>query len=231
MIALKRFFNNPFLDRDISLTELQAFSEDHLAKLSAANGGAQFDAMLTDTGAAHAAYFGELGNVSLRNALRNAATQEMELRWKELVKWVTTKGGARIIDKAGKPSAVYTEFFPLDLSEYHNATTITAQTLATRLKASAISHTVLLGADFTAAADGFADSYLTARELQTDRKGEAADARGDRDADKAALQTRLFDNLLTLAALEKDPEKCPLYFSQHLLGDPDNSPEPAPPVP
>jgi hypothetical protein len=46
-----------------------------------------------------------------------------------------------------------------------------------------------------------------------------------------APQTRFFDNFPTLAALEKDPGKCPLYFSQRLLEDPDNSPEPEPPVP
>lgn len=228
MIALKRFFKNPFLDPAISLTELQAFSGDHLAKVAAANTAGQFDAMLTDTGAAYTDYFGELANVSLRNALRQAATQEMELRWRELVKWVTSRGEARIIDRAGGPSAVYTEFFPAGKGEYHQATVITAQTLATRLKASAAEHALLLGADFKTSADGFADNYLQARELQANRKGEAADARGDRDADKLALQTQLFKNLLELALLEMDPEKCALYFSQHLLEDPDSAPEPEP---
>ena len=48
-MQLKRFFQNPFLSPRISLTELQAFSEDHLGKLSAANGAGQFDAMRTKT--------------------------------------------------------------------------------------------------------------------------------------------------------------------------------------
>ncbi len=227
-MQLKRFFQNPLFSRQISHTELQAFSEDHLGKLAAANTAGQFDAMLTDTGAAYEAYFGELASVSLRTALRQAATEEMQTRWKELVKWITSKGQSRIIDKAGEPSAVFIEFFPGGLSEYHSATTITAQTLATRLKTSATTHTSLLGADFTATATALVESYLKARELQTDRKGQASDARSERDADKLALQTRLFKNLLTLAALEMDPEKCSLYFSQHLLEDPESTPEPEP---
>lgn len=231
-MKLNRFFTNPFLTKEISLTELQGFTEDHLAKVAAANSSGQFDAMLTDTGAAYANFFGEMSNVSLRSALRKAATEQMELRWKALVKWVTTKGEARVIDKAGKPSAVYTEFFPSGLTEYHSATTLTAQTLAMRLRTSATTHSDLLGADFAMGAESFTKDYLDARNLQTDRKGETTDARGSRDEDKAVLQTQLFKNLLELAVREMNPEKCSLYFSQHLLEDPDISSEDAvPPTP
>ncbi len=37
-MKLKRYFNNPFLSKEISNEELQAFSEDNLAKMEAADG-------------------------------------------------------------------------------------------------------------------------------------------------------------------------------------------------
>ena len=137
MIDLKRYFRNPFADKEISTTELQKFAEDHLAKLAAANEGGSYDARITDTTAAYEGYFGELTNVSLRVAVQKAATQTMKERWTEFVKWMTGKGEARVKDRADKPSAVYTEFFPTGLTEYHSANVADGQTLARRVKASA----------------------------------------------------------------------------------------------
>ncbi|WP_353567806.1 hypothetical protein [Haloferula sargassicola] len=228
MIDLNRFFNNPFTDRAISNTELQKFAEDHLAKLAAANDEGIWDALLTDGSAAYEAYFGGLTDASLRMALQKAATQTMNSRWAEFVKWMTTRGEARVKDRAEKPSAVYTEFFPLGLSEYHSATVPQGQTLVNRAKASAATHAALLGADFKAKVDELADGYLSAREVQMERKGGRADGRGDRDAAKAALQDRLFVNLLTLAMATKDPAKCAIFFDQSLLENPTAAGEPEP---
>lgn len=233
MIDLKRFFRNPFTDKEISNSELQRFAEDHLAKLSAANAGGAYDALLTDTTAAYEAYFGELANVSLRAALQKAATQTMNARWAEFVKWMTGKGEARVKDRADKPSAVYTEFFPAGLTEYHGASVAGGQTLANRVKASAATHEALLGADFKAKVDELAGGYLSAREAQVERKGDKTGGQGNRDDSKAALQDQLFENLLTLAKETKDPEKSALFFNQSLLEDTTASgePEAVPPPP
>lgn len=228
MIALNRFFKNPFLDPAISHPELQGFSEDHLAKLDAANEGGIYDAILVDTSAAHSGYFGELTNVSLRAALQKAATQTMALRWQEFVKWMISKGEARIKDRAEKPSAVYTEFFPAGLTEFHGVTNADGQTLANRIKLSAATHADLLGADFQTKVDALVDGYETARRAQMAQKGGSADTRGNRDDAKLLLQNRLFDNLLFFAGAQKDPDKCTLYFNQALLEDLAAAPAPAP---
>ena len=233
MIDLKRFFQNPFTDKEISQTELQKFAEDHLAKLAAANEGGTYAARLTDTTVVYESYFGELTNVSLRVAVQKAATQTMKERWAEFVKWMTGKGEARVKDRADKPSAVYTEFFPTGLTEYHSANVADGQTLARRVKASAVTHAALLGADFKTTVDGLVDGYLAARETQMERKGAKTEGRGSRDVTKAELQEQLFDNLLFLAGVTKDPEKCVLFFDQSLLEDltAADEPEPAPVTP
>ncbi len=234
-MKLNRYFTNPFLSPRISNEELQVFTEDNLVKMEAADGSPHdLASLITDTGAAYTAYFGELTNVSLRNAVKKAATQEMYVRWDALVKWITTSGEARVIDKAGKPSMTYTEFFPGGLSEFHNATVGGAQTLAARLQTTVDAHSETMLEDFTTTATGLIDSYEAARQLQMEYKGAEADTRGNRDEKKAVLQTQLFKNLLSLALLEMDPGRASLYFSQHLLEDPDYSPdeEPEPePVP
>ncbi len=182
-------------------------------------------ALIADHGAAHIAYFGELTNVSLGNAVRKAATREMNIRWKAFVDWLVGAGEAGIIYKGGKPSAMYTQFFPEGKSEYHEATVAEAQVLAARVKALVAAHSGTLDVDFVATANGLITSYETAREAQMDRKGEATDTRGNRDERKAVLQTRLFQNLLSIALLEMDPERTSLYFTQSLLEDPNRSGE------
>lgn len=233
MIDLKRYFRNPFADKEISTTELQKFAEDHLAKLAAANEGGSYDARITDTTAAYEGYFGELTNVSLRVAVQKAATQTMQERWMEFVKWMTGKGEARVKDRADKPSAVYMEFFPTGLTEYHQANVAEGQTLASRVKVSAATHAALLGADFKTKVDALVDSYLAARQAQMEHKGARTDGRGSRDDAKAALQNRLFDNLLFFAGATKDPEKCAMVFDQSLLEESaaPGEPEPAPVTP
>lgn len=231
MINLMRFFDNPFTDKNISNSELQNFAEDHLAKVTAANPGGAHDALLADTSAAYIGYFGEVANASLRMALQKAATQTMNHRWAEFVKWMTGKGEARIKDRTEKPSAVYSEFFPAGPSEYHNMTKAEGRVLAERVKTSAATHAALLGADFKAKVDELADGYIAAREAQLERKGDHTGTRSNRDEAKAALQVRLFDNLLLFAAATKDPEKCAFYFNQSLLENavskPAAVPEPA----
>jgi len=230
MIALNRFFKNPFLDPAISNSELQAFAEDHVSKVAGANAGGELDALLTDTTAAFNGYFGELTNLSLRTATQKAATQTARQRWAEFVGWMTKKGEARIEDKAEKPSAVYTEFFPRGMAEYHESTVADGRTLAVRVKASPATHAVLLGADFKTKVDVLVDGYESARSAQMEKKGGSTDTRGSRDEAKAALQKQLFRNLLFFAEREMDPERCALFFNQSLLEDAAALPAPVVPV-
>ena len=110
MIDLRRFFINPFGDRQISDDELRTFTEDHLGRLSAANTGGEFDSRLTNTTAAFNAFFGQVASEELKVALQKAATQTMNVRWSAFVAYMTTRGAARVVDRAGKPSALYTHF-------------------------------------------------------------------------------------------------------------------------
>ena len=101
-----------------------------------------------------------------------------------------------------------------------------AQVLAARVKALVAAHSGTLDVDFVATANGLITSYETAREAQESiAKGEATDTRGNRDERKAVLQTRAFQNLLSIALLEMDPERASLYFTQSLLEDPNRSGE------
>jgi hypothetical protein len=229
MISLNRYFTNPFLTKEISKSELKVFAEDHLAKVTAANKDGGYDELLTTTNVAYTNYYGQLSDGLLSQALQKAATHTMTQRWEELVKWITTKGEARVKDRADKPSALYIEFFPHGLSEFHNATVADGSTIAERFLQSTEKHNVLLGEDFVTKAGEMVESYLDARRLQMEGKGDKTLARKTGGDLKADLQNCLFDNLLALAKKCKDPEQCSLFFDQSLLEDRSEPTAPTPP--
>ena len=218
MIDLKRFFDNPFDDRQISDDELRTFTEDHLGRLSAANTGGEFDSRLTNTTAAFNAFFGQVASEELKVALQKAATQTMNVRWSAFVAYMTSRGAARVVDRAGKPSALYTQFFPRGLDEYHQTTVADSQSLAERVKQLATTNAVTLGQDFVDAVTLLVNDYDTARGAQVTAKGTTVDAGTDRRAVRGAMEVQLFDNLLALAQKHKgNPAAAASYFNQSLL--------------
>jgi hypothetical protein len=234
MIALNRFFINPFDDVNISDDELRTFAEDHLGRLSAANSGGEFTQRLTDTTAKFNAFFGNVSSEELKVALQKAATQTMNTRWTAFVSYMTIKGEARIVDRAGNPSALYTQFFPRGLTEFHTVKVADALSLADRTNDLATANVATLGQDFADLVTQLVTDYSTARSAQVTLKGETVDAGADRRAGHDALTLQLFDNLLFLAQRHKgDPAAANGYFNQSLLEDaqPTTPVPPAPPGP
>ena len=232
MIDLKRFFTNPFGDRQISDDELRTFTEDHLGRLSAANTGGEFDSRLTNTTAAFNAFFGEVTDEELKVALQKSATQTMNARWSAFLAYMINRGEARVVDRTGRPSALYTQFFPRGLNEYHQATVADRQSLAERVKQLATTNAVTLGQDFVDAVTLLVDDFDTARGAQVTSKGATVDAGTDRRAVRDAMDVQLFDNLLALAQKHKgNPDAATSYFNQSLLEEPQATPPPAPPAP
>ena len=234
MMDLKRFFRNPFDDPQISDDELRAFAEDHLGRLSAANTGGEFDSRLTNTTAAFTAFFGQVTSNELKVALQKAATQQMNTRWTAFVAYMTRGGEARVADRAGNPSALYTEFFPRGLSEFHQAKVIDQQSLADRVKQLATTNAATLGQDFADTVSGLVDAHNAARAAQVTSKGQTVDAGTDRRTLRAAMEVQLFDNVLELAQKHQGaPDASANYFDQSLLENPQATPVPvpAPPAP
>ncbi len=232
MIDLNRFFRNPFDDVEISDDELRSFSEDHLGRLSAANTGGVFTSRLTDTTAVFNAFFGVVTNEELKLALQIAATQAMNTRWDAFVAYMTVKGHARVVDRAGNPSALYTQFFPRGLTEFHKVSVADSLSLANRTKQLATDNVATLGQDFADLVTQLVTDYSTARGAQVTLKGEKVDAGADRRVARAALTLQLFDNLLFLAQSNKGDPVAGNYFNQSLLEDAQTTPvEPPPPAP
>lgn len=224
MLDLIRYFGNPFEDDDISDHELRTFTEDHIAKVEAVNFEGEFDGMLTDTGGAFTAYFGNVLSEDTKLTLQKAATTTMRDRLKDFVDYMVDRGEARIADRAGRKSAIYAEFFPLGKSEYHDARIADAHLLAARVKDSAASHVGELGEDFQSTVNVLVDGFTNARNAQVGLKGQKSAAAEGRREGKAALALQLFDNLLVLARRHKtEPAKVTLYFNQSLLEDPQAS--------
>ncbi len=232
MIDLSRFFRNPFDDRQISDDELRTFTEDHLGRTAAANTGGVFDSLLTNTTAAFNNFFGQVASGELKLVLQMAATEAMNTRWSLFVAYMTNRGEARVEDRAGKPSALYTEFFPRGLNEYHQTKVADSQTLAERVKQLATTNVATLGQDFVDTVTLLVNDYDTARAAQVTSKGQTVDAGTDRRALRDALELQLFDNLLTFAQKHKgDPAAVTNYFNQSLLENPQPAPPPTPQPP
>ena len=233
MLSLQRFFTIPFADREISDDELRAFTEDHISRLSAANDAGQFTARLTATTAAFTGFAGQVSDQDLTNALRKAATFEMERRLGEFKEFMKTKGVGMntILFRAGADSALYREFYPSGATEYRKANLTQAPVLMDRVVnlvtgANAANGT-LLGAEFVAKAQELRTNFLQARNVQVNLKGEGSIEILDREAARRALELELFDNLLALAMLHKgEPEAAARYFNESLLKDPQPSTPP-----
>lgn len=232
MLSLDRFFKNPFDDDDISETELKAFTEDHLGRLTAANHSGEFDGRITDTTAAYTAFFGDVTGDKLQSALQKAATQTMNTRWSDFVAYMTDRGQARVADRAGKKSPLYTQFFPLGLSEIHDVTVANRGTLADRIKQLAVANVAELGQDFADTVSSHVDGFTNARSAQVTAKGENVDAGSERRGSSGELRLQLFDNLLGIAQKHKgDPSAAANYFNQSLLENAQTSSPPAAPPP
>jgi hypothetical protein len=230
MRTLSRFLENPFDDKGISLTELLAFSTDHLQRMLNNNAGGELTARITATTSALTLVEGSSTDDLTKRAIRRARKLAKDNFRKALPDNIE-KVSAAVIAKFGADSPEWIECFPQRRSIFSQVTDDhLAQHLETMVNG-LTAHSVALGAPVVAQGQALVDGWEAVYTPSEESTGHAAQTQGSLREARSNLQLMLFLNLLKLAELwARQPEKLAIYMQQSLLEDPPH-PEPEPPTP
>lgn len=228
MEPLKTFFEPAFEGKRIAIDTLKKFSEDNLARLTTNPGapGGPIAGLITATGAAHIAYFGEISDVDVAKAVQEGFTVAVDQKFEEFQARVQKEHG--LIKYTFNNMPAYQEFFPHGLTEYTNATKASVETLMLRM-VEALTNNPNPGIPTTLKDEfqAYHDDYQELRAAQLGKKGNADTQRTERDAARAALELQLWKNVLTISLAHiGNVEACMAYFDESILkGSPEEDEE------
>lgn len=233
MIDLKKYFEIPFQDPEISMDEFLLFSEDHLARLKEQNtngpDAGAFTALIAATQPLFDTFNNDMSDRDAATSAREGGTMTKDEALAAFQLHVRRREGT-IKGEFGKPSAQYEEFFPRGLSEYTRATMANAEVLMDRMVTKATKYQAELGAGIVTEFTDLRAAFVSARAAQLGQIGGVSDARDQLWTSRGALEVQTTINALTIAIKYiGQPEKESLFFDQSKLEDPDRSAPPAPP--
>ncbi|MCW8810448.1 MAG: hypothetical protein OQK64_05765 [Ignavibacteriaceae bacterium] len=235
MINMETLFKNHFNTNKISDDNMQKFSEIHLQRMSANNGGGEFTQMITDTTTAYTGYFGAITDEDTKFAVQQGLTVAMNNKMKAFQDWVSKKAVHLVMATYGKDSPEYQEFFPLGPSEYSQAGLNNIEVLLERMVTAANAHVADLGIPFVTDAQNYKNDFIAARESQLSKMGEVKDSKVDSSTTRDALENELMKNVFLIGSMYVgDIHRCMVFFDQSFVRDGSNvsgDEEPQPPTP
>jgi len=224
MLNLINFFVNIFLNIRVSFENKRKGSEAHLGKLAAQNTNHQYDQMLLDTTAVHAALFGEVLDIETKIGLQKTQTKIVDKIILNFTKRCSRLNAYFISTELIK-DPLYSTFFPQGIMEYtENTNKGNAEAHIGVLVSAITNHTTEAGGinvlhEFQA----FNTDYEAARVLQNQKIGGTKGARIDRKVAEVAWANQLFSNLLDLSKeFMNKPEMMSAFFTQEYF-QPDRS--------
>ncbi len=216
MMNLINFFVNIFLNIKVSFENKRKGGEAHLGKLVAQNTNHQYDQMILDTTAVHAAFFGEVLDIATKIGLQKTETAIVDKIILNFTKRCTRLNAYFISTELIK-EPLYNTFFPQGIMEYTvNTNKGNVEVHIGVLVAAITAHTTEAGGvtvlhDFQA----FQTDYHAARVLQNQKIGEVKGARIDRGAAEIAWANQLYANLLDLSKeFMNQPQMMSAFFTQ-----------------
>lgn len=217
MIDLIRYFKILFISLRVGRERLKNFTEDHIQRLNSVNPGGIFTTILTDVTNAYTAYFGDMADEGLAQAVLESRTVAQEASRKALADFISRAEGI-VSFTWGKTSPEYQEFYPQGIVEYTEATISELETHSLRFINSASAHAASLPATFVADATALRNTFISNRNAQLGQKGIVANERSQLTGTKLALCTQLTKNVLTIALqYVGDETKAAVYFDQSIL--------------
>lgn len=224
MISIRRYFENPFDDPQISGDELHSFAEDHLGKIRSQNASGPLAGTLGSMIAATEAVWGPFDSALSKRAqqigtqLGGTMSKDDALR---LFRAAIRQRRGRVIDKLGEDSPAYREIFPGGLQYYTRMTMANAAERIDYAVQKITKYKTDLGDDMVTQFTGLQSAFVNARGSQVQDKGAVDQSRQAVRDTRRALELQLMDNLFTLAKLYKgQPEAAAQFFDQSLLEDP-----------
>jgi hypothetical protein len=231
MMRLETFFKNHFNTKEISDDNMRKFTEIHLQRLAAKNGGGAFSTMITDTTTAYTNYFGSMTDEDTKFAIQQGLTIAVSNAVENFKKAVSQKEGL-VRGNFGKDSTVYQEFFPLGVTEYNKANLANIEMLMTRFVNAANAHVIELGIPFVTEFQGYLTAFTTARTSQLLKLGEVADSKTDTSFKRDDVENELMKNVHLIGAMYVgDINTCMDFFDQSFIRNGGSDDEEIPPTP
>lgn len=219
MINMKTLFKNHFDTNKISDDNIKKFTEIHIQRLSANNGGGEFTTMLTDITTAYTDYFGSITDEDVKFAVQQGLTITMNNVLAAFKKAVSQKEGL-VRAHFSKDGAEYQEFFPLGVTEYSTATLANVEMLMNRFIEAAGKYTVPLGAALETEFQGYLTTFLAARSAQLAKIGEVAESKTDSTLKRDVVEVELTKNVHLIGAMfPGNVDRCMDFFDQSFLRD------------
>lgn len=225
----KKLFINFFASKEISDEEMKDFSQDGIGRITANNGGGLFTTILNDTVNAHTAYFGAITDKDIKLAVQQSLTMAKDNIFNTFKKTVQEKSGTiQGAFAGGKNAPEYQEFFPLGLTEYANATMGNIEVLINRMVTASTAHVGVLGASFVAIWTNIQSNFITARNLQINKKGEVGVAAESIDTNRLPLELQWCKDLHFIGfTYPGNPDICATFYNQSLLKNTKKNQNPA----
>jgi len=217
MIELIKYFRIMFMSTRISRDRLRAFTEDHIQRLTANNPGGIFTTILTDVTNAYNAFAGDLASKSLNEAVKEGKTIALTEAHDALEKQISENESlVRYTYRNNNP--FYEEFYPLGITEYHDAGMEVFATITLRYRTVLANHNADFPAQFVTDYNTLYGTFVTNRNAQSTAKSAVSSEISDLAATRPALAKQLTVDLLTIS-LEYigDESKADVYFDQAIL--------------
>jgi hypothetical protein len=218
MLHPKKFFRNPFSNKNITDTRLSNFGFDSINKFTAANTDNQYTAIINRLVPPFDVLGSLLSGVDIGLNKQKGKTNTVNGVITDFLKKLSDKEGVIADAVGGRSSGVYLEFFPRGLSEYSNATKTAMPLLVHRIYDAAAAHSVLLGPTLTTELQAFKTSWTNARNAQQQQMGSVEDTRTERGTARTNAEQALLYAIHSLALMFLDNEQaCMQFFDFSLL--------------
>lgn len=223
MLQFESIFKNHFDTEKISDDNLKKFTEDHIQRLTANNGGGTFTAHITATTLAHTAYFGKISTEDFALAVQQGLTVTVDSIIKNFKKSVSQKEGL-IRSFYDVSSPTYQEFFPHGVTEYSSATKANIEMLMARMVSACIAHNADLGDAVRDLFIEYKDTYTEARNAQLLKFGEVDSSKSGTETARNTLEVQLMKNLFFVGTtFPGDVSRCMDFFKQDIIRYDENS--------
>jgi hypothetical protein len=218
MVSEEKLLGNFFKDEAIINDRMYNFSLDSLNKLTAANGGGDYDdliALITplidDLGI-------EIGDVDIAANILKGKTMTADQVMTGFGTTMKDKEGVIADALGGRTTPAYLQFYPNGFGEYTRASKLQMPSLTVRVKTAATANSAALGAPLTALLQAFKGAWETARNAQEQQKGVLDDNRTERSESRVALELGMLTTVHTVAAkFPGDVDACNNFFTFNLL--------------
>ncbi len=216
-MQFERLTRDLFTSDQYSRNELNLFTSDFISRYKKTANPVLPAAEMSLLESTYQKFKDGLGELSTKGAFQKGGTVSKQDAYDDVLDFIRTKEGI-IKGTFKKGSAAYTEFYPMGLSQYHNASVEGMKVLLVSYAAAANKYKAELGATFITELTDLQLAYTTARDEQVDKKGDKASAQTLLRESRKELTMALTKCLLLIAANTVSNEEAFMgYFNFGLL--------------